>query len=85
MVVMIVMLMRMRVRHSVMGMFVAMLCARRRWIRMRVVMVPVVMGMLMRMCDGVVCVRVRMLCHRFLPIFRIPTNGPRIHLRSTEA
>jgi hypothetical protein len=57
MVVMMIMLVGMRVRHPVVRMFVAVLCAGKRWIRMRVVMVPVVMSM-----------RVRMLCHRFLPI-----------------
>jgi hypothetical protein len=67
--VMTVMLMRVRVSHSVVGMFVAMLCARRGWIRMCVVMVSIVMRVLMRVCDGVVSMGVGMLGHCFLPAF----------------
>ena len=75
MFVMTVMLMRMRVSHSSVCMFVAMLCARREWIRMGVVMVSVVMRVLMRVCDGVVGMDVRMLSHYFLPAVESTLNN----------
>jgi hypothetical protein len=61
-----VMIVGMRVRHPIVRMFVRVLRAGRR-IGMRMIVMPVIMGMLMRMRGVIVCVSVRMLGHRYLP------------------
>jgi hypothetical protein len=66
MMVVVIMIMRMRVRDHAMRMLMAMRRARGNRRLMGIIVVPVVVGMFMRMCDGIVGVRVRMLGHDYL-------------------
>jgi hypothetical protein len=61
MIVIVTMLVGMRVRDHAMRMLMAMRRARRHRGLMGMIVVPVVVGVLMRMGDGIVSVRVRML------------------------
>jgi uncharacterized membrane protein len=61
--VVVIMIMRMRVRDHAMCMLVAMGRAGRDRRLMRMIVVRVVVGMLMRMGDGIVGVRVRIFVH----------------------
>jgi hypothetical protein len=61
--VVVIMIMRMRVRDHAMRMLVAVRRAGRDRRLVRMIVVPVVVGMLMRMGDGIVGVRVRNFVH----------------------
>jgi hypothetical protein len=66
MMVVVTIIMRMRVGNPVVRMLMRMRCAGRRRVGMGMIVVPVVVRVLMSVCDRILGVRVRMLGHGYL-------------------
>ena len=69
MIVMVVVIVGMRVRSPVVCMLMRVRCPGSRRVGMGMIVVPVVVGVLVSMCDCIVRVSVRMVGHRCLLVF----------------